>query len=580
MANQTASVRVTPVKLPGLATRLVNEKVIKSADAERAYEEAVKQRISLVQYLVTNKIAKSLDVALSASREFGIPLLDLDAIDLNEAPVTKVPEKLQREHRVIPIFLRGNRLFLACSDPTNHRGLDDIRFSTGGLLIQTVLVEENKLASALDRTQDKGDNKAAVNITESDLDRLQISTDEDDIGKSSGDIDLSADDAPIIRYVNKILVDAITGGASDIHIEPYEKVCRVRFRQDGMLSEYASPPVALSGRISARLKVMSRMDISERRKPQDGRIRLKLSAKKEVDFRVNSLPTLYGEKIVLRILDAGTAKAGIDKLGFTDTQMEAFLKAIKRPYGLVLVTGPTGSGKTVSLYSALNVLNEPHVNISTAEDPVEIQVLGINQVNVSAKSGLTFADALKAFLRQDPDVIMVGEIRDLETAEIAVKAAQTGHMVLSTLHTNDAPQTLTRLANMGIPPFNIASAVLLIMAQRLARRLCEHCKVEDDIPKNVLLQEGFTEDDLNDGFTVYKPVGCPQCKKGFRGRVGLFQVMPISEDMGRIIMQCGNSYQLADQAAKEGIWTMRRSGLEKVKTGVTSLSELNRITKE
>lgn len=578
MSNMTVNTAPVIPKLSSLAIRLINDKLIASAEAERTTEEALKQRIPFVKYLVANKIVKSRDIALSASQEFGVPFLDLDAIEIVIEHSRLVPEKLKQIHRALPLFKRGNRLFIAISDPSDHSGIREIGFNTK-LATQMILVEEDKLAAALDKGQDSGQTDVPV-ITDEDLDKIKISVDEED-GKTGESKPPPPEEGPIVRFINKILVDAIMSGASDIHIEPYEKYLRIRFRQDGMLSEIMQQSASLSGRVSARLKVMARMNIAERRVPQDGKIRLRLSAKREVDFRVNSMPTLYGEKVVLRILDATTAKSGIDKLGFDEVQMSAFLKAIKRPYGLVLVTGPTGSGKTVSLYSALNILNEPHVNISTAEDPVEIQVPGINQVNVAGK--MTFADALKAFLRQDPDVIMVGEIRDLETASIAVKAAQTGHMVLSTLHTNDAPQTLTRLANMGVPPFNIASAVLLIMAQRLTRRLCEQCKTEEDmskIPKSVLLEEGFTEQDIQEGLILYKPVGCPLCKRGYKGRVGLFQVMPISEAMARIIMQGGNSYQLADQAALDGVKTMRQSGMEKIKAGITSLEEVNRVTKE
>jgi type IV pilus assembly protein PilB len=579
MQQKTTNTNPSSTKLPGLAGKLVKDNVITQTIAEEAIEESTKQNKTFVQYLVAKKLAKSRDIALIASSEFGVPLVDLEAMEISEELANLVSKKLQEKHRTVPLFKRGNRLFLAVSDPSDHRGMSEIAFSVK-LTTQLILVEESKLSNVLDKGQD--DQKTNFRDVTNDelLGEIQYFSDDED-GKPAKD-DAVSEDAPIVRYINKILVDAITSGASDIHIEPYEKYIRIRYRQDGMLNEIAQQPPNLAGRLSARLKVMSRMNIAERRVPQDGKIRLKLSAKRDVDFRVNTMPTLYGEKVVLRILDATTAKAGIDKLGFDETQMAAFLKAIKRPYGLLLVTGPTGSGKTVSLYSALNILNEPHVNISTAEDPVEIQVPGINQVNVAGK--MTFADALKAFLRQDPDVIMVGEIRDLETASIAVKAAQTGHMVLSTLHTNDAPQTLTRLANMGVPPFNIASAVLLIMAQRLARRLCENCKEQDDIPPNILLQEGFTEEDLRDirngDATLYKPVGCPNCKRGYKGRVGLFQVMPISEAMARIIMQGGNSYQLADQAALDGVKTMRQSGIAKVKAGITSLEELNRVTKE
>jgi type IV pilus assembly protein PilB len=415
-------------------------------------------------------------------------------------------------------------------------------------------------------------------LLDADLDNLDISTgDEDRAGDESN---LDVDEAPVVRYINKILLDAINQGVSDIHFEPYEHTYRIRYRQDGMLREVANPPSNLANRLSSRIKVMSRMNIAERRIPQDGRIKMKLSKSRSIDFRVNTCPTLYGEKIVLRILDPTSAQLGIEALGFEEEQRKAFMTAIHKPYGMVLVTGPTGSGKTVSLYTALNLLNDPEVNISTAEDPVEIQVAGINQVNTNPKTGLTFAEALRAFLRQDPDIVMVGEIRDLETAEIAVKAAQTGHLVLSTLHTNDAPQTLTRLANMGIPPFNIASSVLLIMAQRLARRLCEHCKAPDDLPKEALREEGFTEADLATGFTIYKPVGCDLCNNGYKGRVGIFQVMPVSEAMGKIIMEGGTSLQLEDQAEKEGVYSLRKSGLRKVMQGITSLNELNRVTKD
>jgi type IV pilus assembly protein PilB len=437
-------------------------------------------------------------------------------------------------------------------------------------------VEEDKLAAAIDRAIEAQDT-AMHEIMDADLDHLDIASEDDG---QRDDSELNIDDAPVVRYVNKILVDAITSSASDIHFEPYEKLFRVRFRQDGILREVANPPVNIASRLVARLKVMSRMNIAERRVPQDGRIKLKLSRSRDIDFRVNTLPTLYGEKVVLRILDSSSAQVGIENLGFELEQQEAFLKAIRKPYGMILVTGPTGSGKTVSLYSALNILNQADINISTVEDPVEIQVPGINQVNMNPKTGLTFAAALRAFLRQDPDIVMVGEIRDLETAEIAVKAAQTGHLVLSTLHTNDAPQTLTRLANMGVAPFNIASSILLIMAQRLARRLCAHCKRIEDVPREALLEEGFSETEIDAGLTIYGPVGCERCTKGYKGRVGIFQVMPVSEAMGRLIMEGGNAIQLGEQARREGVYDLRQSGLRKVKAGVTSLEEINRVTKD
>jgi type IV pilus assembly protein PilB len=476
---------------------------------------------------------------------------------------------------VLPIRKRGNRLFLAVSDPTNDLALEEIRFNTG-MATDAILVEETKLAVAIDQAIDAQDT-TMTDLMDTDLDNLDIANADDE---ARDDSDLNVDDAPVVRYVNKVLVDAIAASASDIHFEPYEKYFRIRYRQDGMLREVANPPLTISSRLIARLKVMSRMNIAERRVPQDGRIKLKISRTRDIDFRVNTLPTLYGEKVVLRILDSGTAQVGIDQLGMEPEQKKAFLECIKKPYGMILVTGPTGSGKTVSLYSALNILNESDINISTVEDPVEIQVPGINQVNMNQKTGMTFASALRAFLRQDPDVVMVGEIRDLETAEIAVKAAQTGHLVLSTLHTNDAPQCLTRLANMGVPPFNIASSVLLIMAQRLARKLCPHCRTEDELPREALIEEGFTEEDIAEGVTVYKPVGCSRCVDGYKGRVGIFQVIKVSEEMGRLIMEGGNSLQLAAQADKEGYADLRRAGLRKVKAGVTSLLELNRITKD
>jgi type IV pilus assembly protein PilB len=561
------------IHLSGLARRLIQDELISEQDAEQAFQNALKDRIPFVAYLVEKKILDSRRIATSASKEFGVPLFDLTALDKENMPTSLVEEKLIRKHRALPIFRRGNRLFIAVSDPTNHQGLDEIKFNTG-LASEAVLVEEDKLTQAIEKALDTDDTSMA-DLMDADLDNLDIVDDTQD-KQDAGDMDI--DDAPVVRYVNKILLDAINGGASDIHLEPYEKSFRVRYRQDGILHEVASPPVNISSRLIARIKVMSRMNIAERRVPQDGRIKMVLSKNRSIDFRVNTCPTLYGEKIVLRILDPTSAQLGVEALGFDEKQRNDFMTAIHKPYGMILVTGPTGSGKTVSLYTALNLLNEPTINISTAEDPVEIQVAGINQVNVDTKTGMTFAEALRAFLRQDPDIVMVGEIRDLETAEIAVKAAQTGHLVLSTLHTNDAPQTLSRLANMGVPPFNIASAVLLIMAQRLARRLCEHCKTLDEpLPKEALLEEGFTEEEIP-SLKLYKAVGCDRCTNGYKGRVGIFQVMPVSEAMGRIIMEGGNAMQLSDQAAKEGVQDLRRSGLNKVRDGVTSLEEINRVT--
>lgn len=565
----------TEIKPAGLAHRLVRDKLLTEQQAKTAHVEAARRRQPFIQYLVGEKVLDSLSIAVAASQEFGVPLLDLDAMDLMELPFALVDEKLIRRHRVLPIHRRGHRLFVAVSDPTNDRALEEVRFNTG-LAADAILVEESKLTKAIDKALDAQDT-TMTDLMDADLENLGIASDDEE---ADDDSDLNVDDAPVVRYVNKILVDAIKAGASDIHFEPYEKYFRVRFRQDGMLHEVAQPPVSISSRLVARLKVMSRMNIAERRVPQDGRIKLKLSRTRDIDFRVNTLPTLHGEKVVLRILDSTAATVGIDQLGMEPAQKTAFMQAIKKPYGMILVTGPTGSGKTVTLYSALNILNKPDINISTVEDPVEIHVPGINQVNMNAKTGLTFAAALRAFLRQDPDIVMVGEIRDLETAEIAVKAAQTGHLVLSTLHTNDAPQSLTRLANMGVAPFNIASSVLLIMAQRLARRLCPHCRQVDALPHEALREEGFGEDEIAEGLTIYKPVGCDHCVGGYKGRIGIFQVIRVSEEMGRLIMEGCNSMQLAHQADKEGYADLRRAGLAKVKSGVTSLQELNRVTKD
>jgi type IV pilus assembly protein PilB len=565
----------TEIKLSGLAWRLVRDRLISEEQAQSAYRDALSQQQQFVQHMVEREILDSRRIAIAAADEFGVPLFDLSAIDLLDLPLNLVDEKLVRKHRALPIYRRGNRLFLAVSDPTNHRALDEIRFNTG-LATGAVLVEEEKLATAIEKAIEAQDTAMSA-ILDTDLDNLDIASEEDE---HRDDSDLNVDDAPIVRYVNKILVDAIGSGASDIHFEPYEKYFRIRFRLDGLLQEIANPPINIASRLVARLKVMSRMNIAERRVPQDGRIKLKISRNRDIDFRVNTLPTLYGEKVVLRILDASAALVGIDNLGLEAEQKAAFLSAIEKPYGMILVTGPTGAGKTVSLYTALDILNQPDINISTVEDPVEIQVAGINQVNVNLKTGLTFAEALRAFLRQDPDIVMVGEVRDLETAEIAVKAAQTGHLVLSTLHTNDAPQSLTRLANMGIPPFNIASSVLLIMAQRLARRLCPHCKEPEHVPREALLAEGFDTGALEAGLTIYRAVGCERCTHGYHGRVGIFQVMEVSEEIGRLIMEGGNAIQLAEQARREGTADLRQSGLRKVKAGITSLEEINRVTKD
>jgi type IV pilus assembly protein PilB len=558
-----------------LARKLVLDEILDEATAQKAYSEAMNNKVTFIKHLVDNSLAASNDIAFAASQEFGIPLFDIEVLDLEAEVLKMVDPKLIKKHHALPLWKRGNRLYIAVSDPTNQQALDEIKFHVG-ISTEAVLVEEDKLTKAIEQALDAQDTTMA-DLDDVDLDNLDISSEKEENTDESSDS--GADDAPVVRFVNKVLLDAINKGASDIHFEPYEKMYRVRLRMDGILSEVANPPVALSMRLAARIKVMSRMDVSERRVPQDGRIKLALSKNRAIDFRVNTCPTLFGEKIVMRILDPSSAKLGIDALGYEDIQKQYYMDALAKPYGMILVTGPTGSGKTVSLYTGLNILNIPDTNISTAEDPAEINLPGINQVNVNPKVGLTFSEALKAFLRQDPDVIMVGEIRDKETADIAIKAAQTGHLVLSTLHTNDAPQTLSRLVNMGVAPFNIASAVSLIIAQRLARRLCNDCKEEIDIPRETLLEEGFSENEVGK-FTIYKPVGCDKCNEGYKGRVGIYQVMPISEDTARLIMEGGNAIQIADQAAKEGIADLRKSGLKKVREGVSSLEEINRVTKD
>jgi type IV pilus assembly protein PilB len=562
--------------LSGLARRLVMDGLLAEEQATSAHEAALKKRTHFVSYLVENKILGSGEIAWSGAQEFGVPLFDLEAMDMEVAPVNMVSEKLIQQHNALPLFTRANRLYIAVSDPTNLGAIDEFKFHTG-VNTEAILVEEAQLHKAIETALEAMDTTMSE-LMDADLDNLDIVSGDDD-GKDGDVSDSEIDDTPVVRFVNKVLLDAINSGASDIHLEPYEKVFRVRFRNDGVLHEITSPPRSLAMRIIARLKVMSRMNIAERRVPQDGRIKMNLSRNRSIDFRVNTLPTLYGEKVVLRILDGSAAQIGIDALGFEPEQQKLFTEAINKPYGMVLVTGPTGSGKTVSLYTGLNMLNTPDRNISTCEDPVEINVMGINQVNVNPKAGLEFSTALRAFLRQDPDIIMVGEIRDLETAEIAMKAAQTGHLVLSTLHTNDAPQTLTRLSNMGVPSYNIASAVHLIMAQRLARRLCNNCKKVLDIPNEAILKVGFNKEQLK-GLKIFGPVGCENCTNGYKGRVGIYQVMPITEKMGRIIMEGGNSLELGNQAKAEGIPDLRESGLKKVAAGITSLDEVDRVTKD
>jgi len=563
--------------LGGLPRRLVDDGIIEEQVLLKAMDAAKQGRSTLVSYLIANGLAEARAVAVTASHEFGVPLLDLEAFAIDLDIIKLVDEKLINKHRVIPLYKRGKRLFIAVSDPTNLFAIDEIRFQTG-MSVDAVVVEEDKLAEQVTKALEAMDTSmSAFAEDDFDLDNLEVSPgdeliEQDDITRAD------VEDAPVVRFVNKVLLDAIKRGASDVHFEPYEKTFRVRTRLDGVLTEVAQPPVALAQKVSARLKVMSRLDIAERRVPQDGRIKMRLSKNRAIDFRVSTCPTLFGEKIVLRILDPSSAQLGIDALGYEPFQKDAYMKVLNMPYGMILVTGPTGSGKTVSLYTGLNILNTEFRNISTAEDPAEINLPGINQVNVNPKVGLTFASALKAFLRQDPDVIMVGEIRDLETAEIAIKAAQTGHLVLSTLHTNDAPRTLTRLVDMGVKPYAIASTVSLIIAQRLARRLCNNCREIKDIPAEALLKEGFARKDIENGIQVFGAVGCSQCNEGYKGRVGIYQVMPVTETLGRIIMEGGNAIQIADQAAKEGVWDLRRAGLEKVKQGITSLDEINRVT--
>ncbi len=563
---------MTPPPITGILEALVKTQVIDAQRAAELIERARKEQEPLLQTLMSGGISGA-SIARAASRRFGVPLVELDAFDTTDLPLSLVPAKLLEAGTTLPLRKRGRRLTVALADPSDQGVVENLRFSTN-LAIDVVAADPGKIARLIEEAR----NSAMSGLDDLDEDLNNIQFDNEGIQEEKSDDPLQDD--IVVKFVTKTLTDAIRRKASDIHFEPYEKTFRIRFRIDGILTETPHPPKAMADRIISRVKVMSRMDISERRIPQDGRIKLKLSNTRSIDFRVNTCPTLFGEKVVMRILDPTSAQLGIDALGYEPDQKDLYLKALNRPYGMILVTGPTGSGKTVSLYTGLNILNTLDRNISTAEDPAEIVVPGINQVNVNPKVGLTFASALRAFLRQDPDVIMVGEIRDLETAEIAIKAAQTGHLVLSTLHTNDAPQTLTRLLNMGVPGYNIASSVNLIIAQRLARRLCNNCKKVDHVPDEELVREGFTPVDVQSGIKIFKAVGCDQCTGGYKGRVGLYQVMPVSEEMGRIIMRGGNSMELADQAAKEGISDLRQSGLRKVKAGVISLEELNRVTKD
>jgi type IV pilus assembly protein PilB len=571
MAVTTAKVQVT-----GLARKLVMDGLLTEEAAAKAWEEAIASKVPFVSHVVGNRLVSATAVAQVAADEFGVPVLDINSIEIDSDVTKMVQEKLVRENHALPIYKRGNRLFIAVSDPTNLQALDEIKFATRAQT-EAILVEDDKLVNAIDKALDAAD--PTMNMGDDDdlegLEDLEVGGDEPD----DDDVGMDVDDAPVVKFVNKLLLDCMKKGASDVHVEPYEKFCRVRLRIDGVLIEVAKPPLALANKISARIKVMSRLDVSERRVPQDGRIKLKLSKTKAIDFRVSTCPTLFGEKCVLRMLDSSMS-IPIEQLGYEDYQLKIFLENLQKPYGMFLVTGPTGSGKTVSLYSGINLLNKVDVNISTAEDPVEINLPGVNQVQVDERTGMTFPKALKAFLRQDPDIILVGEIRDLETGNIAIKAAQTGHMVMSTLHTNDGPQTLTRMVDMGLKPFAIATSINIVTAQRLGRRL-HTCKEALDIPKEALLKEGFPQKELaKDNFVVYGPGGCDACNSGFKGRVGVYQVMQVSEEMKRLIMEGRNAIDLADQAQRERIPDLRQAALRKVRDGVLSLDELNRITQE
>jgi len=573
MATQATATR----NLSGLARALAQHGLMTEYDAEAVQTQAQQASITFVEQLLQGKRMSALQVATFGSRAFGVPLMDLSAFDLDQINRDLVDFKMAQSRRVLPLQKRGNRIYVATSDPANLQALEEVRFKTN-LVVEPVVVEDDKLAQAIARLLEaKGTTlNELADVGELELDLLDGS-----VTTLTDEENSEVEDAPVVKYIQKILIDAINQGVSDIHFEPYEKSYRIRYRTDGILSEVAQPPLVIKDKVASRIKVISKLDISEKRVPQDGRMKLILSKAKSIDFRVSTLPTLFGEKIVMRILDSSGVKLGIEALGYDPDQQEHLMFAIGRPYGMILVTGPTGSGKTVSLYTCLNILNQPGVNISTAEDPAEIQLHGINQVNVNEKAGLTFAAALRSFLRQDPDIIMVGEIRDLETADIAIKAAQTGHLVLSTLHTNDAPTTLTRLLNMGVAPFNVASSVILITAQRLGRRLCAHCKQPKDIPPEALLRAGFTEEDIDGSWQPLGPIGCDKCNgSGYKGRVGIYQVMPISDEMLQIIMRNGTALDIADQGRKEGVRDLRQSGLVKVKLGVTSLEEIEAITNE
>jgi type IV pilus assembly protein PilB len=569
----------TTLGLSGMARRLVAEGLLPEADVRKAVAESSQQKKTLTSWLLDQGLVDNTRLAQIASAEFGMPMMDVTALAPANMPLSLISQELISKHQALPLLKRGKRLFVGIADPMQLHALDEIKFHSN-CMVEPILVERAQLNRAIENAISTLNNVAPDLSGGGDLEDLALETGDGDDDSAGSGIDANAnDDAPVVKFVNKILVDAIRRGASDIHFEPFETQYRVRLRMDGMLRAVASPPVKLCNRISSRLKVMAGLDIAERRVPQDGRIKLNLSKSHAMDFRVSTLPTLFGEKIVLRILDSSSAKLGIDKLGYEENQKQLYLDAIHKPYGMVLVTGPTGSGKTVSLYTALNILNTAERNISTVEDPVEIRVEGINQVQQNVKRGMTFAAALRSFLRQDPDVIMVGEIRDLETAEIAIKAAQTGHMVLSTLHTNDAPQTISRLMNMGIAPYNITSSVTLVIAQRLARRL-HSCKKQMNLPPKTLLDAGFTQQDIDEGLTIYEAVGCPDCNEGYKGRVGIYQVMPMVEEIQKIVLEGGNALQIAEVARRQGINDLRASALLKAKQGVTSLAEIDRVTKD
>jgi type IV pilus assembly protein PilB len=572
MAVSTANVPLT-----GLARKLVTDGLLEQKVAQEAWLEASREKIPFVSHVVRKGLIKGNVVAQIAADEFGVPLIDLNAVEIDPDVTRLVQEKLIRDNHALPLFKRGTRLYVAVSDPTNLQALDEMKFASG-TQAEPVIVEDDKLDRIIDKALEAVDT--SMNMGEGEdfenLEGLEVAED----GEDDDPANLDVDDAPVVKFVNKLLLDCMKKGASDIHIEPYEKFCRVRLRVDGVLQEVAKPPLALSSKITARVKVMSRLDVSERRVPQDGRIKLKLSKTRAIDFRVSTCPTLFGEKTVMRLLDSSMSIPR-EALGYEDFQLKIYLRNLNKPYGMFLVTGPTGSGKTVSLYSGIHLLNKPDINISTAEDPVEINLPGVNQVQIDERTGMTFEKALKAFLRQDPDIILVGEIRDLLTGNIAIKAAQTGHMVMATLHTNDAPQTLTRMVDMGIKPYAIATAVNVITAQRLGRRLCNHCKEPMEVPKKALLKEGFSEKDVNNpNFQIFHPKGCDQCTNGYKGRVGIYQVMEVSEEMERMVMEGRNAIDIADQARREGIPDLRQSGLKKVKDGVMSIEEMNRVTQE